>query len=340
MNSIFLSQSWGEFLSTVIVNPQKYVFWVIVFLIVLFLLSRLRNIMEERGVNRAIYISRGFVGTFIAFIVTPVVFFIILNLIALVHQVNTIDISFLAKWIGLTLTSYWWLLKCFFGSESLSGATEIYSADALIRIFWVLLPFSIIWFRVSRSRIGKLFLIPLIIGIFVITRYKTAPSTFITEDRELVNKIPVLNWFSNNSKSGSFTNSENQFLDGPKRKIVAGALAVVILIGFIVALYLEYRVIGLLITLIGLLGFLLMAPHEKEKVIPPSHHKDYHMNIDSLIHRMDSLYLADQKSIEVYNLSMKISSAYQARIDVGDMIRFPDTLCVKYESYFYDWCKE
>lgn len=338
MNSIFLSQSWGEFLSNVIVNPQKYVFWLIIFLIVLFLLSRLRNIMEERGVNRAIYISRGFVGTFIAFIVTPVVFFIILNLIAIVHGVNTIDIGFLAKWIGLTLTSYWWLLKCFFGSESLSGAVDIYSVDAIIRIFWVLLPFSIIWFRVSNSKIGKLFLIPLIIGVLVITRYKTAPPTFITEDQELVNKIPVLSWFAN---SGNNSNSdEGQFLDAPKRKILAGALAFVILIGFVVGLYLEYRVIGLLITLIGLLGFLLIAPQENKKMIPPSRHKDYHMNIDSLIDRMDSLYLADQKSIEVYNISMKISSAYQAKIDVGDMIRFPDTLCVKYEAYFYDWCKE
>ncbi|WMX15816.1 MULTISPECIES: hypothetical protein [unclassified Aureispira] len=340
MNALLLSMSWGEFLIDVVQHPQKYVFWLIVFLIVLFLLSRLRNIMEERGVNRAIYISRGFVGTFIAFIVTPVVFFIILNLVAIVHGVNTIDISFLAKWIGLTLTSYWWLLKCFFGSESLSGATEIYSLDAIIRIFWVLLPFSIIWFRVSSSRIGKLFLIPLIIGVFVITRYKTAPPTFITEDRELVNKIPGLNWFTDQANGNSAANAEKQFLDASKRKIIAGALALVIIIGFVVGLYLEYRVIGLLVTLIGLLGFLLMAPHEKEKVIPPSHHRDYHMNIDSLIYQMDSLYAIDQKSIEVYNISMKISSAYQARIDVGDMIRFPDTLCVKYESYFYDWCKE
>lgn len=338
MNAIFLSMSWGEFLIAVAQNPQKYVFWLIIFLVVLFILSRLRNIMEERGVNRAIYISRGFVGTFIAFIVTPVVFFIILNLIALVHSVDTIDIGFLAKWIGLTLTSYWWLLKCFFGSESLSGAVDIYSVDAIIRIFWVLLPFSIIWFRVSNSKIGKLFLIPLIIGVLVITRYKTAPSTFITEDQELVNKIPVLSWFANRGENNDA--DESPFLDGSKRKIIAGALAFVILIGFVVGLYLEYRVIGLLVTLIGLLGFLLMAPHEKDKIIPPSHHEDYHINIDSLIYRMDSLHLADQKSLEVYNLSIKISAAYKARIDVGDMIRFPDTLCLKYESYFYDWCKE
>ncbi|CAA6827705.1 MAG: Unknown protein [uncultured Aureispira sp.] len=338
MNAIFLSMSWGEFLIDVAQHPQKYVFWLIIFLVILFILSRLRNILEERGVNKAIYISRGFVGTFIAFIVTPIVFFIILNLIAIVHGVNTIDIGFLAKWIGLTLTSYWWLLKCFFGSESLSGAVDIYSMDAVIRIFWVLLPLSIIWFRVSNSKIGKLFLIPLIIGVLVITRYKTAPPTFITEDQELVNKIPVLSWFAN--KDANDTANETPFLTGSRRKIIAGILVFVILIGFVVGLYLEYRVIGLLITLIGLLGFLLMAPHEKEKVIPPSHHEDYHMNIDSLIHRMDSLHLADQKSIEVYNLSMQITSAYKARIDVGDMIRFPDTLCVKYESYFYDWCKE
>lgn len=337
MNSIFLSYSWGEFLLQVAKSPQNYIFWLIIFLVLLFLLSRFRHRMEEQGVNRAIYISRGLVGTFFAFIITPVAIYIMLNIVALVHGVNTIGITFLTKWLWVTLTSYWWLLKCFFGSASLNGATEIYSVDSIIRIAWVLIPLSVIWFRMSNSRIGKLFLIPLIIGTLVITRYKHAPPTFITQDKELIQRIPGLQWFV--SDDNSSTSSSGMLLPN-QRKIIVGALALLIIVGFVVGLYLEYRIIGLLIALIGLLGFLLMAPHEQEKVIPSVHHEDYHMNIDSLVSRMDSIYLADKGSIEVYNLSMQISAAYQARLAVGDMIRFPDSLCVKYQSYFYDWCKE
>lgn len=339
MNTILLSTSWGEFLLQVMSSPQNYIFWLIIFLILLFLLSRFRHRMEEQGVNKAIYISRGLVGTFFAFIITPIAFYIMLNIVALVHGVNTIGITFLTRWLWLTLTSYWWLLKCFFGSSSLSGATDIYSLDAMIRILWVLVPISIIWLRMSSSKIGKLFIIPLIIGTLVITRYKYAPPTFITQDKELINKIPGLKWFTE-AKENAAENNKDQILQPGQRQIIAGLLALVIVAGFIVGLYLEYRIVGLLITLIGLLGFLLMAPHKQEKVIPSIHHKNYHINVDSLINRMDSTYLVNKKSIEMYNLSMKISAAYQARIAVGDMIRFPDSLCIKYESYFYDWCKE
>lgn len=343
MNTIFLSKTWGRFLQEVFKSPQQYVVWVIVFLIVLFMLSRLRNILEERGVNRAIYISRGLVGTFIAFIVTPVVFYILLNVIALVHGVSTIDISFLAQWIGLTLTSYWWLLECFFSSSNIANAKDIYTVDSIIRIIWILVPLSVIWIRTSKTRLGKLFIIPIIIGVLVITRYKKTNPTFITEDKELVNRIPGLNWFlpdENKTASNEQASQENSMLTPERRQIIALVLVGVIIIGFVVGLYLEYRVAGLLVSLVGLLGFLLMAPHEEERVISEENHEDYHTNVDSLIFRMDSIHIADPENLEVYNLSLKISAVYHARLEEGDMIRFPDSLCTKYESYFYDWCKE
>jgi hypothetical protein len=337
MNTLFLSMSWRDFLIDIKNSPQSYIFWLIVFLGVLFVISRLRNRMEVRGVNKAIYISRGLVGTFIAFIVTPIVLYIFLNIMALVHGVNLIDISFLTKWIGLTLTSYWWLLKCFFGSASISGALDIYSIDSIIRILWIILPFSFIWVRMSKTRISKLFLIPFIIGILVITRYKTCSPTFITEDKELMKRIPGLNWFVVKKHVGP--KKAKKIITPAQRKLIAGGLAFMVLCGFVVGLYLEYRVIGLFVSLVGLLGFLLMAPHEKEKKVPKAHHA-YHLNINNLVHRMDSLYRVDGESVDVYELSLKIGSAYHARMSQGDMIRFPDSLCAKYESYFYDWCKE
>ncbi len=329
-------KSWRQFFGEVFRNPQNYVVWLIVFLVVLFLLARMRNIMEERSVNRAIYISRGLVGSFIAFLVTPIVFYILLNLVALVHGVSTIDISFLVKWIGLTLSSYWWLLKCFFGSESLSGATEMYSVDSIIRILWVTVPFSFIWLRMSKTRVGMLLLIPLIVGILVITRYKKAPSTFITEDRELVAKIPFLSWFIDNPDAPYTERS----ISLEQRKMVATGLLLFVLAGFGVGLYFKKRIIGLILSAIGILGFILMAPHEQEKVIPESHHEHYHANVDSLIHQMNHLHEINPDTLEIYNISLKVQAAYIARMQMGDMIRFPDSLCVKYQSYFFDWCKD
>lgn len=333
---ILLADSWSDLLARVGANPQNYVVWVIVFLIVLFLLSRLRNIMEERSVNRAIYISRGMVGTIIAFIITPIVFFILLNIVALVHGVNTIDIGFLAKWLGLTVTSYWWLLKCFFGSESLSGAAEMYSPDALIRILWIILPFSLIWIRMSSTKIGKLFLIPLIIGVFVITRYKKAPETFITQDEQLMRRIPGLNMFSNDPNAPTAKSS----ISNEQRKFLAGGLLLLLIAGFVVGLYLQRRLIGLFMAAVGLLGFLLMAPHEKEKVIPEKHEENYNANLDSMIQVMNYLHAKNPDTLELYHLSLQVKAGYDARLEVGDMIVFPDSLCTKFEPYFYDWCKE
>lgn len=338
MNAIFLSTSWGDFLLQVVKSPQNYVFWLIFFLILLFLLSRFRHRMEEQGVNKAIYISRGLVGTFFAFIITPIAIYILLNIVALVHGVNTIGITFLTRWLWLTITSYWWLLNCFFGSSSVPEIQELYSLDSLIRIAWVLVPLSVIWLRVSRSKIGKLFIIPLIIGTLVITRYKHAEPTFITQDKELMDRIPGLQWLAESSDSGE--ESDDRMLKPSQRKILAGVLSLIIIVGFVVGLYLEYRIIGLLISVIGLLGFLLMAPPEGKKKASTANKKYYNINVDSLIQEMDSIYLVDHQSIEVYHLSMKITSAYKAKIVEGDMIRFPDSLCNKYESYFYDWCKE
>ncbi len=336
MNTILLSKTWRQFFTEVIHSPQSYIFWLVIFLIVLFILSRFRNRMEERGVNKAIYISRGLVGTFIAFIVTPIAFYFLLNTVALVHGVKIIDVSFLTDWIGLTLSSYWWLLECFFGSIRVAYAEEIYSVDSFIRILWIVLPISFIWLRMSKSKVGKLFIIPMIIGVLIITRYKTAPPTFITEDKELINKIPVLNWFSADSNKAN--DDKKSIITKDKRKLLAGGLAVLIIVGFIVGLYFKFRIAGLFITLVGLLGFVLMAPHEKE--VRETKHPDYHLDLDSLIFKMDSLYISTGESIAVYEISQKIESAFKAHIEAGDLIRFPDSLCRKYESYFYDRCQQ
>jgi hypothetical protein len=125
-----------------------------------------------------------------------------------------------------------------------------------------------------------------------------------------------------------------------QKRLAAGILAVFILAGFAIGLRGTRRVPGLLLVLIGIMGFILLAPHQNDKVIPEERQEDYHMDVDSLVLRMDSIYGVNPDDLEVYYLSQKISSAYEARIAVGDMIRFPKDLCERYNAYFYDWCKE
>ena len=129
-------------------------------------------------------------------------------------------------------------------------------------------------------------------------------------------------------------------LSANQRRIAAGVLSLFILAGFVLGLRAKRRVPGLLLVLIGIMGFVLLAPHENDRIIPQEHHEDYHTDIDSLVIRMDSVYNNDPDDIEAYYLSQKISAAYRARMAVGDMIRFPEDLCERYNAYFYDWCKD
>ncbi len=336
MNILLLSKTWRHFFSEVLRNPQAYIIWLVLFLIVLFILSRLRNRLEERGVNRAIYISRGLVGSFIAFIVTPIVCYLLLNLVALVHGIRLIDVGFLTDWIGLSISSYWWLLECFFNSVRVAYANDIYSLDSIIRIIWVVLPICFIWLRMSNSKMGKLFLIPLIIFVLVITRYKTAPSTFITEDKEIISKIPILQWFSAENKT--FTEGEKKLISVQQRGLLALGLACFILVGFVIGLYFKRRLVGLFICLVGSLGFILMAPQQTEKTgIIQAHDK---VDLKKLIRRMDSLFVRDGESIEVYEISLQLETIFDKKIADGAMILFPDSLCHKYPNYFYDRCQD
>ena len=334
MNFLFLTKTWRQFFSEVLQNPQAYIVWVVVFLIVLFILSRLRNRMEERGVNKAIYISRGLVGSFIAFIVTPIVCYILINIIALVHGVRLIDVRFLSDWLGLTLSSYWWLLECFFNSVRVAYAQDIYSLDAIIRILWIILPISFIWLRMSNSRMGKLFLIPLIIFVFVITRYKTAPPTFITEDHEIISKTPLLKWFTPDNKT--LTEGEIALVNSQQRGILALGFGSLLFVGFVVGLYFKRRLAGLFICLVGSLGFILMAPHQVEK--NRTEHPFNSVDLPLLIVQMDSLFAVEGESVKVYELSLQIESLFDKKIASGAMIIFPDSLCIKYPNYFYDRC--
>lgn len=346
---LLADKTWGDLLGDVLQQPQRYLFWVIIFLLLLFILSRLNNFLEVKGVDRAIYVTRGMVGTIMYFLIAPIIFFIMLNIIAMIYGVPTINVSFLGKWIGLTFSSYWWLLKCFFGNKEISDHPELYNVHSIIRILWVLIPITLIWLRMAKSRVGKLVLLPLIIGVLVVARHKGADETFITKDMnpQVMRRIPVVNWFVDDPRSQHERVKETESkLSSTQRKILAGILVFLTIAGLVVGLYLEYRIVGLVIVMIGVLGFLLMAPTNKGPDIPDHIEEHYNINLDSLITRMDSIYRVDSASVEVYDLSLQINAAYHAIHHTGaivdnkgNFIEFPDSLCRNYKEYFYDWCE-
>ena len=76
---LVLLNDWTHFILESSTHPTRILLWVIVILIVLFLLSRTHNILEEKSVNQAIRISRGLVSCLLVFIIGPIVAFLILT---------------------------------------------------------------------------------------------------------------------------------------------------------------------------------------------------------------------------------------------------------------------
>lgn len=180
-----VERSWNDMLQELLRNPvlfaQKNLVWIVVILVMLFALSRLNNILEIKGVNRAIFISRAAVSTFTAFIIAPTAFILLVNLIAVVNKMPTIDLMRIWDWIYLTLTSYWWLLRCYFNSADIQIMSEMYDGNSIIRILWMIVPISFVWLRTAETNFWRLMLIPIILSVLFVTRYRAAQDTFLTE---------------------------------------------------------------------------------------------------------------------------------------------------------------
>jgi hypothetical protein len=335
-------RTWGEAFAGLLTTPLSMV-WVIGLLILLFIMSRVNNNLEIKSVNRAIVISRSLVGMFMWFIVVPIVLFLFLMLFALVYKIDMLDIGFIFKWIGLTFSSYWWLIKCFFGAESISGEKAAYSLDAVVRVLWVSLPLAFIWVRATSTTMTRLLIVPLILGFFIIARHKRAEPSFITgkEGREFMENLPVVGNLLKERPpvAGSKKLKAATRGDNIKTIVIFSTLCGIIIFGIGFGLYKKMYVVGLITTVIGVFGLFLLAPSADLKVIKLQHGDDHpiNANIDSLIGRMDSLYKIQGESTDVYQLSRQIDEALHAQ---HDMIKFPDTILCKpqYRVYFYDWC--
>jgi hypothetical protein len=332
-------KKWSNLFSGLASSPVTSMIWIVVLLVILFILSRFNNYLEVRGVNRAIGITRALVGSFMYFIVAPVVLFVFINAMAYIYRAPLINVSFLWDWIQLTGSSYFWLLKCMFRSEGVLGQEEAYTIHSMVRVLWILIPLSLIWLRTTKKRMGRLLLIPIVIGIIGVTRHKIAPETFITTPENItrMQQVPYIGFLfeENKSKSLGFENG----LSPLQRRVISGVLVVLLLSGLGVGLFGGQRIVGLVLAMLGVFGFMFIAPSKlQDDIIPPKNKEHpFHHNIDSLIHRLDSIYaLEGDESLEVYNLTIKIDQAYLAQQHKEE---FPDSLCKDYSRYFYDRCK-
>ena len=313
--------------------------WLFVIMIVVLILSRWNNRLEIKGVDRAVVIARSLVSVFMWFLVVPFIIFVLVNIFAIVNGLGAINILFLFKWIGLTFSSYGWLIQCALGAESVQGELSNYSPDAIIRLTWIFLPLSFIWLRSIKVVWLRWALIPIIIASLVITRHKKSSVTFITEDIGIENlkKIPIVgSLFEETKLSASGNKSANSGINPNTRKILAAGSAAIMLIGFAVALYWKKRGIGMMVIAIGVGGFVFISPSTDKNLKKISQNKDHaiNLNIDSMIKKLHQ-YKQDTNELELYNTAQQLKQAYKAQ---SEFTKFPDSLCILYRDYFYDKC--
>jgi hypothetical protein len=333
---MLILKTWVDFFTYLAQNPQSMLMIAVVVLLILFSISRMNNFMEEKGVDRAIHITRAVVSSVMYFVIVPVILFIFINILAFLNNVPLIDISFLGKWIGLTASSYLWLLNCAFQNKDVVGQEEAYTLNSAIRIIWIIIPIFIIWFQVNKKMVNRMLLIPVIALLVIVCRHKKAEETFITKDVgiETLQQIPVFGFFFKDNQSGANT---DEMVSPLQRKILSGVLVMLILAGLGMGMFTTHRLIGLSLAALGLLGFVLLTPIGPYNFTTPKNkaHPYYH-DADSLIHRLDSIYYEEgPESINVYQLTVEIDNAFKAK---HYKLSFPDSLCGKYKQFFFDRC--
>ena len=278
------------------------------------------------------------------FFILPLIIFIFVNIFSVVNGLGAINILFFGKWIALTFSSYWWLIQCALGAEAVQGELLTYSPDAIIRLIWIFLPLSFIWLRSFKTWPLRLVLGILIIVSMVLTANKKAGQTFITADVGIENlqKIPIIgSLFAAPTPVINGQTVAKKGMSANRRKIIASALALVLVIGIVMALYfaktVTQKMLGLLIITIGIFGFWFVAPASVNKELKKlSQNKDHaiNINIDSLVAQMQ-LFARDSNRMELYNTAQKLKEAYKAQ---AEFTKFPDSLCLEFKDYFYERC--
>ncbi len=355
---------WGGLLKELLENPlqfaQQYLLWIIAFLLLLYLLQRLNNNLEVQGVNRAIFLSRAVVGTFTAFIITPAVFILFFNVVALANGLPTINLIRIWDWIYLTLTSYWWLLRCFFNSADIPYMDDLYDGNSIVRILWITVPISGIWLYSAETAVRRWMVLPFLVAVLFFTRHREAEKTFLTdvlapnfpawfeEPKPLPAEDPVGGTVVLEEQPAADTAATNGSNGGMSRKkdfdeyfrknrhLLNAGVIVLLAVSLVVGLFFKKTLIGTMMAVAAIGIFFVFDQgqaynwHSTGKS-PPERQAER----DLLIQRfVEEARLPSPDSVLLSLLSTKINKSL-----LEDERVAPDSLCAEFRDYFSESCR-
>ncbi|MEM7105005.1 MAG: hypothetical protein AAF502_17845 [Bacteroidota bacterium] len=349
---------WAQHFGEIARNPGEFInghwIWLLVIILTLFILSRMNNYMEVSGVNKAIIISRGIVSTFMAFILAPIVFMLLLNVYAFFNGLPLINMRFIWEWIVLTATTFYWLLKCI----GMPRGEVMYDLSGVIRVLWFLLPTAYIWLRTASSGFWRMMLIPFVISTIYLTAYKAAPPTFFNkyipvewQDIKVGDqKGPTLNdqIKAIEEKTGGDKNDDDKptAFDNQKKKLSEDANkfykkntayisgGIFILLAFALALgYLtKFKILSLLLTGACIFGFYMMMQSspsaEKLENFRTPNYAFY-----ELVDKFEAEYKKKGESMTAHKYAIRLNEMVKT-----GKYELPKYFCQDYKLYFYDYC--
>ncbi len=348
--------TWRAFIGSFLTDPVGFIQlhwpWLLFLLILLFALSKLNNYLEVKGVDKAILITRGLVGSVMAFIVTPFALLLFVNCIAWAKQLPTVNMWNIVEWLQLTVTSFWWILECALDIGESPTSNSLYSSSSIVRIIWIALPLVFIWLRIMKTRFWRAMCLPILLGLLVITANRWAPPTFLD------NHIPIAVTEWQPSKEPMVFSERSQIQQAPPtletvnrtegllnrhRKLIIVALLCLLAVGCSLGYYSDYKLIGLGLILFSCFGFVqlftstvethdLLPASKKTETIPPPKASQLTQEFKAF----EALYKAQQgeTSVKLSQLSFKINAMLKSSGEVP-----PARFCSLYRDYFFDYCE-
>lgn len=363
-----MKRTWADFLNDAFLNPidfvQSHWLWVIVILLILFMMARLNNYLDEKGVDYAIHIARGMTSTILMFVVAPIIVLIFINLVALIEGLPFLELWFLVDWLRLTMTTFIWLIKCALNSRSITFNPQMYDLNAIIRISWVTIPFVVAaiyqYQQYSYRTWLQTLLIPYVLCILWITQYRKSPEPFIkkylpsfvlemdsletNKKHDFNKKITIIGKDTVHHQIDTKTTNIKKNTKTTQKEVPPPNIANVIIIGlFLLGLFLyfftQYQNIAMMMAIGGMvMGVLLFSPPNPDAEKVTKIKNDAKRHLDTLLVDFEGFYQQTKgaESLELSQRAMNIRNLIKEY-----RLKLPTNFCdsIHYQKYFYEFCE-
>jgi len=345
--------TWRAFIGSFLSDPVDFIQlhwpWLLFLLILLFALSKLNNYLEVKGVDKAILITRGLVGSVMAFIVTPFALLLFVNCIAWVKGLPGVNMWNIVEWLQLTITSFWWILECMLDIGESPTSTSLYHPSSIVRIAWIALPVLFIWLRIMKTRFWRLMYLPILLGLLVITANRWAPPTFLDDHIPMAvtewqpSKHVIAEQSQIQHAPPAATVNRTEGLLNRHRKLIIVALLCLLAVGCSLGYYSDYKLVALGLILFSCFGFVQLfkstidttsiLPASKETEIIPTPKAS---QLTKEFKAFEALFKAHdgKNSVALSQQSFKINALLKS---TGE--RPPARFCNLYRDYFFDYCE-